>query len=235
MVLAVIPARYHSNRFPGKALVPVDGVPLVALVAGRVVTSGVADRVIVATDHRAVAEASRRVEGVEVWSSGQAYRSGSDRVAAAVAALGAEADVVLNVQADEALVSRALLEQAVAALAGNFIGTVAVPVGHLDLQLLDDPDTVKVQVDADGRAVDFSRRRLPGHPLAHVGIYSFTRDSLAEFAGRPSSVRERTERLEQLRCVEARLPIGVAVVAGGMAAVNRPGNLTRLEALLDSG
>lgn len=208
---------------------------MVALVARRVVQAGVADRVIVATDHPGVAEAARGVAGVEVWLSREAYRSGSDRVAAAVAALGVEANLVLNVQGDEALASRALLEQAIAALAGNFIGTVAVPVGHLDLQLLDDPDTVKVQVDTDGRAVDFSRQRLPGHPLAHVGIYSFTRSTLADFASRPSSARERAEGLEQLRCVEARLPIGVKVVAGRMAAVNRPANLTRLEALLDSG
>jgi 3-deoxy-manno-octulosonate cytidylyltransferase (CMP-KDO synthetase) len=232
MVIAVIPSRYHSTRFPGKALVSLGSEPLITRVARRVLESGVADRVVVATDHEEIARAARRA-GAEVWEDGAEYRSGSDRVAAAARAMGGAPEVVLNVQGDEVMVDREVLERAVAALPGNVMGTVAAP---LDGEGLGDPDTVKVRLcEAGNRAADFSRTGVEtARPLAHVGVYSFTPATLRRFTRLPTSRREREEGLEQLRFLEAGLPIGVRVLERRqVVAVNRPGDLVRVQAALD--
>ena len=203
-------------------------------VARRVLETGVARRVVVATDHDGIADAARRA-GADVWRDDHPHRTGTDRVAAAMEALAPDADVVLNVQGDEAMVDREVLERAVEALSGNAMGTVAVPLHGDDRRLADDPDTAKVRLDAHGRrAVDFSRR-TPGSGvavLAHVGVYSFTPASLRQFTALSTSTRERAESLEQLRILEAGLPIGVRVLAPRpLVSVNRPVDLERLEGL----
>jgi len=232
MVTAVIPSRHRSSRFPGKALVPVGGEPLVGRVARAVIAADVARRVLVATDHEEIAAAARAA-GAEVWISAAPYRSGSDRVAAALAWLGQEPAAVLNVQGDEALVSPEMLRAALCALDGNAMGTVAVPL-PADPGRRASPDTVGVLWDPEaGRALDF-RRGPEGGALAHVGIYSFTPASLRRFAALRSSPRERAERLEQLRFVENGEPIGLRVVRGAAAAINRPGDVARIERILST-
>lgn len=195
-------------------------------VARRVVDSGVAQRVRVATDDVRIARVVERA-GIEAWLSEQRYRTGSDRVADAVADLDGE--TILNVQGDEPLVDRQILEQALIALEGNAIGTVAVPLR--DRAQMADRDTVKVQVGGDSRAMAFSREPLPGCTLVHLGIYSFARESLERFAGLPTSPGERAERLEQLRALEQGMRIGVRVVDRPVASVNRPEDVLRVEAM----
>lgn len=240
MVVAIIPSRYGSSRFPGKALAPLAGVPLVVRVAGRVRDAGVADRVIVATDDERI-QAVVRGRGIEVWLSRREFRTGSDRVAAALDELGLAPPgcappvstplSVLNVQGDEALVDRETLEQALAALEGNDLGTVAAPLDSPAEQ--PDPDTVKVAVDPHtGRARAFSRSPLAGAVHAHVGVYSFTPDALRRFSALPSSAGELAEGLEQLRALEAGMRIGVRTVGRPRRAVNRPADLAAIEALL---
>ncbi len=232
MVLAVIPSRYHSSRFPGKALTPIAGVPLVLRVARRVREAGVADRVLVATDDERIAGAVS-ADAFDVCIESKPYACGTDRVAGAVA--GIEADVVLNVQGDEPLVDREALLGALCALAGNDLGTVATPTQ--DLALLTNLDVVKVEVDGGGRAVDFARDPLdlPSAcvPLIHHGIYSFSRASLSRFARQLEPTRrERARSLEQLRALESGMSIGVCRLTGPYASVNRPDDLPRVEALL---
>jgi 3-deoxy-manno-octulosonate cytidylyltransferase (CMP-KDO synthetase) len=231
MVTVVIPSRFHSTRFPGKALAPVAGVPLVVRVAEGVRESGVADRVLVATDDERIAAAVGRV-GIEVWLSTEPFRSGSDRVAAAIAALDPDGSgPVLNVQGDEALLDRRALAGALAALEGNDLGTVATP---LDATAAGDRDAVKVEI-AEGRALRFDRgaieSRAPLH--LHLGIYGFTRDALVRFAVLPTSPGERRSDLEQLRALEHGMRIGVRLLDGPRyLAVNRPADLARAEQLL---
>jgi 3-deoxy-manno-octulosonate cytidylyltransferase (CMP-KDO synthetase) len=236
MVVAVIPSRFHSARFPGKALVPVGGVPLVVRVADRALKWGGADRVIVATDDaRIAAVVAQWCPRVEIWLSSrdEAFRTGSDRVASAVAQLEIEldpSDLILNVQGDEPLIEPMILDQAVTALAPTEveIGTVAAPL----LDRKDDRDAVKVQIDARGHAVAFSRGRLDGDVKLHLGLYSFTPASLRRFASLPTGELERAEDLEQLRAMEHGMTIGVRVVETAAIAVNRPGDIARVEGLL---
>ena len=211
-----------------------QNVPLVAHVARRVCRTGIVDRVIVATDHGSIAEAVVRwCPEVEIQRVDGPRRSGSDRVAAAVADLPAAR--IVNVQGDEALVDAADLRGALRGLERAPVGTVASPAGPADD--LSDPDVVKVRVDGRGLALDFTReapRAAAPTPLIHRGIYSFTRASLQRFAGLPTCGPERCERLEQLRLVEAGIPIAVEQTRGAAGAVNRPRDVPRVEALLRS-
>lgn len=231
MVTAVIPSRFHSSRFPGKPLALVAGVPLVRRVAAAVRAAGVAGRVIGATDDERIAKVLREA-GVEAWVSASAYRTGSDRVAAAIAALDPQGEgPVLNVQGDEACVDRRSLAAALAALAGNDLGTVATP----RRDEAGDRDAVKVVVDGAGRALTFARVEPPGPSHLHLGIYSFTREALARFAALPTSRGEREQDLEQLRALEHGMTIGVRVVDGPCRrAINRPEDVARVEALLSA-
>ena len=234
MVVAVIPSRYASSRFPGKPLVSVGGVPLLARVVRRVRESGVAERLIVATDDPRIAELAAG-EGIEAHLDGEPYASGSDRVAAAVAPLGlADGDAVLNVQGDEPLVDDRVLRGALAALHWSDIGTVAVPV---DDALLGDEDLVKVEVER-GMARAFARDALdlPSHcqPLAHLGVYAFWGWSLRRFASLPCSESELSLGLEQLRALDHGLRIGVRIVCAPIASINRPEDVPRVEQLVES-
>lgn len=221
------------------------GVPLVARVAGRVLEWGGAVEVTVATDDERIAAvvAQRHPQvSIHLSSSGDLFRTGSDRVAAAVAhrwsGTGLDpSDVILNVQGDEPLIGVAVLEQAIAALEPQEveIGTVAAPLPSEApdaLDRLNDRDAVKVQIDPRGRALAFSRGRLDGEVQLHVGVYSFSPASLRRFAALPTGELERAEDLEQLRAMEHGMTIGVRVVETPTIAVNRPGDITRVEAHL---
>lgn len=222
-VLAVIPSRYGSKRFPGKPLALIEGVPLVRRVTERVVASGVADLVVMATDDERIAAAVAGLP-VRVMRSDRCFRSGTDRVAAAVRA--GRGDKVLNVQGDEAFADKGMLLAALQALEGNDVGTVAAPLGPGDLSCA---DTVKVSLDERGRALAFSRTaELSGVAvLRHLGVYAFTADSLARFSALPTGMGERSERLEQLRVLERGWRIGVGRVASAGRAINSPRDLER--------
>lgn len=230
-VVAAIPSRFHSSRFPGKALIPLLGVPLIARVAKQVVESGVAHRVIVATDDRRIARAVETT-GAQVHLSHRAFVCGTDRVAEAVDTLDPAADTIINVQGDEPLVDAKMLRAALEALEGHDVGTVAVPPAPG--QDLTNPDTVKVLVDPRGRARSFGRAADPGagQPLVHVGIYAFKRATLGRFASLPVCDAERRWGLEQLRAMEAGMTVGVVSVARTLQSVNRPGDVPLVERLL---
>ncbi len=234
-VLAVIPARYASSRFPGKPLVPLLGVPMVAHVVARVREAGVADEIIVATDDERIAAAARAT-GATVEMTGEAT-SGTDRVAQV--ARSRPAAVVLNVQGDEPalppenlrIIAEFLLAQPEVPMA-----TLALPGREGDLA---DPHVVKVVCDQAGRALYFSRAPIP-YPrnpspratLRHVGLYGFQRQALLEFTAWQETELERTEGLEQLRALWHGMDIHVLAAAGESVAVDVPDDVRHAEAAL---
>lgn len=225
-LLAVIPARLGATRLPRKPLRLLGGQPLVVRVWERVVALGVADHVVVATDHPAVAEAVRAAGG-DVALTRDDHPSGTDRVAEVLARRAHRGhDAVLNVQGDEPFASAAILRAAADLVtSGRFaLGTVATPAAA---DVLARPDVVKVVAADDGRAMYFSRApipwlREPGDAgdvrdqgalvRRHVGVYAYTRDALARWVALPTHPLERVERLEQLRPLAHGLAMGVAVV-----------------------
>ncbi len=221
--LAVIPARLGATRLPGKPLRLLGGEPLIAQVWKRVADSGIADRCVVATDSHEVMEVLRAAGGESVLTSSH-HPSGTDRVAE-VAAMAAfrEYAVIVNVQGDEPFVSDSAIRGAVLMVSsGRFpLGTAAAVASP---SILESQHIVKVVTADDGRALYFSRAPIPflrdssdtaerdGSVRQHIGVYAYTRESLAHWVSLPPHPLERIERLEQLRPIAAGVAMGVTVV-----------------------
>jgi 3-deoxy-manno-octulosonate cytidylyltransferase (CMP-KDO synthetase) len=221
--LAVIPARLGATRLPRKPLRLLAGEPLVTRVWRRVQDLRLADRCVVATDSVEVAEAVRAA-GAEVVMTREDHPSGTDRVAEVVARPEfAGFRTIVNVQGDEPFVPAAAVRGAAGLVSsGAFpLGTVAV---HADEAILATAGAVKVVAADDGRAMYFSRAPIPflrdpsdrallrGAVLQHVGVYAYTRESLARWVALEPHPLERIERLEQLRPLAAGMAMGVAVI-----------------------
>ncbi len=238
-VLGVIPARIGSTRLPRKPLRLLCGQPMIVRVWRR--ARGLVERLVVATDSDEI----RRVcadAGAEVVMTDAGHPSGTDRVAAAVAACGTECDVVVNVQGDEPLLEPGAVRTAVAMVEAGFaVGTCATPVR--DEAELGDPSVVKVAATKEGRALYFSRApiphcregfgphraRRPGLHLRHVGTYAYRLESLMQFVRFGPSPLEAAEGLEQLRALENGIEIGVGVIPSAEPGVDTEEDLRRAE------
>ena len=255
-VLAVIPARYNSTRFPGKALAPLGGRTLLEQVWDRARRAGRIDRLVIATDDRRIAEAADGF-GAEVRMTSADHPSGTDRVAEVAQALDEAYPIVLNIQGDEPLVTPASLDRLVEPFEARprpDMTTLAEPIDDPDA--LFDPNVVKVVTRDDGRALYFSRAPIPYHrgkattleadyrgTLAgrpggltgyrkHQGLYGYTRETLLALTRLPPSRLELDEGLEQLRALEAGLTIAVVDSDYRSFSVDTPGDLDRVERLL---
>jgi 3-deoxy-manno-octulosonate cytidylyltransferase (CMP-KDO synthetase) len=242
-VLVVIPARYGSSRFPGKALADLHGRPLIVRVAENAQGIRRADRIVVATDderiHAAVTAAGF---GCEMTAD---HATGTDRIAEVAARH--QAALVVNLQGDEPLLPAGDVDALIAFMQDEpawDIGTC----GHAFAEQASwrDPNVVKVVTARDGRALYFSRAPIPGMfpgreaaghaaALRHVGIYAYRRAALLRFAGLPPTPLEQVEGLEQLRALENGLSIGVVRVAAGPVGVDTPADLERVRAAWPAG
>lgn len=237
--LVVIPARLGSTRLPRKPLADLHGRPLIAWVIERVQAARGVDEICVATDSPEIAAAAERA-GARAELTSAAHPSGTDRVAE-VAARRSDAALVLNVQGDEPLLPPSAIEALRAALVegvprGIELATLARPLEDDEASL---PQVVKVVRAEDGTALYFSRAlvpyaRAPGlvPPLAHVGLYGYTRAALARLATLPPTALERAEGLEQLRALGHGLKMAVRVGPWRTQAVDTPEDLERVRTLL---
>ncbi len=238
-MLAVIPARYASQRFPGKPLALVGGVPMVLRVYRATVESGVFDESVVATDDPRICEVIDHAGG-RVEMTRDDHATGTDRVAE-VAARFPEFDVVANVQGDQPFVHRGLLEALVAPYVRGErpeMTTIGCPLPEGGA---DDPNVVTVITGVDGRALYFSRSpipypRNPGVAPAyhHLGLYAFRSDFLARYAELSSTPLEAIEGLEQLRVLEHGYTIGVSLVDASVPEVNTPAELDTANRLAET-
>jgi len=238
--IVVIPSRYASVRFPGKALVEIGGKPLVQLVWERARELRTVERVVVATDDERIAARVRGFGGTVVMT-GSALPTGTDRVAEAARDLGA--DVVVNLQGDEPVFDVKAVDELVRLMTadpGIQMGTLAHPVDgeaeHMS------PNAVKVVLDPEGYALYFSRAPIPyarrvglTTPLRHVGIYVFRHAFLQRYAALPPTPLEQTEALEQLRAVEHGVRIRVVLTPQPSIGVDVPDDVARLAAHLETG
>lgn len=180
-MVAIIPARYASTRFPGKSLCAETGQPLIEHVYQRVSAARSTGRVIVATDDERIAEAVRAFGG-QVVMTRKDHSSGTDRVAEVAADL--EADIIVNVQGDEPEIEPAFIDRLVDTLRADVdvpMATLACPFSAVAEADPSDPSTVKVVVDQRGRALYFSRSVIPcGHSgnLEEAGLTSADRASV---------------------------------------------------------
>lgn len=213
----LIPARHASSRFPGKPLADLGGKPMVVRVCERAQASG-AESVTVATDDARIREAVERA-GHRALMTRADHASGTDRIAEAAAALGLAAEeIVANVQGDEPLVEPGLIREVAATLERSREASLATACHPLhDQASLQNPNVVKVVLDARGYALYFSRSRIPfpresgGLWYRHAGIYAYRVGFLRQFSQLETSPLEKTEALEQLRALWHGHRIAVAV------------------------
>lgn len=234
----VIPARYASERFPGKPLAPICGVPMVVHVLRQARRASLPHEVIVATDDERIVDVVERDGGTAVLVRGP-YASGTDRVAAVAAQK--DWDYVVNLQGDEPLMAPAVIDQLLACARTDAPDVCTAILPLKDARDLDEPNVVKVVRSSDGFALYFSRSPIPHRrsttavPLfKHLGIYCYRRDFLFRFCAMPPSPLEKAESLEQLRILEAGHRIRVIETAHDSLGVDTPADLARVEAVLSA-
>jgi 3-deoxy-manno-octulosonate cytidylyltransferase (CMP-KDO synthetase) len=235
--VAIIPARYGSMRLPGKALIDIDGKPLIRRVYERVSGASLVSRVVVATDDQRIADAVTSFGGEVVMTSTE-HRSGTDRVAEA--ALKTGGDSIVNVQGDEPLIDPQVIDLVIEKLRDNdkmSCSTAASPIA--DESVYHDPNAVKVVLDMQGRALYFSRSPLPfyrdgvfGGAYLHAGIYCFRREFLSRYAALEPTLLEQAEKLEQLRILEHGYAIGVVITGHAAIGVDTPEDLETVRRMI---
>jgi len=246
-IVAIIPARYDAVRLPGKPLLDIDGRPVIQHVYLRTARARRISRTIVATDDRRIFDAVERFGGEAVMTSPD-HPSGTDRIAEVAA--GLDAEIIVNVQGDEALIDPRMIDQAVEPLLDNAAIPMATAATRIsDLEELHDPNVVKVVVDQGGLALYFSRHPvpyirdvradedLPAHHrfLHHIGLYVYRRDFLLRFAELAPTPLEQVEKLEQLRALENGYRIAVTETPLTSPGVDTPEDLERVRRIVAEG
>ncbi len=237
--LGVIPARYHSTRFPGKALAEIAGKTLIQRVWERTQRSRMLDRTVVATDDARIAEAVAAFGG-EAMMTREDHQSGTDRVAEIAQRI--ESDCYINIQGDEPLIAFETIDALCAKLEETPQAEAVTARVRLEAESqARDPNINKVVVDHSGRALYFSRSPIPyprNRPAAyfkHLGIYGYRRSLLLRLGTLRPSQLERAEALEQLRLLENGIPIYVVDSGADSIGVDTPEDLERVRALLQNG
>jgi 3-deoxy-manno-octulosonate cytidylyltransferase (CMP-KDO synthetase) len=254
-VVAIIPARYESTRLPGKALLEIAGKPMICLVVERALAAGNVGRAIVATDDQRIFDAVEWA-GYEAIMTRRDHKSGTDRIAEVAAALP-DAEIIVNVQGDEPMISSRTIERAVAELMSN--EGIGIVTTWESMEAVDDvlnPDVVKVVVDDQGRALYFSRSPVPyprdavrthgsleaalrndplllSHFRKHTGLYVYRPDVLLEFTKWPQSELERLESLEQLRALAHGVEIRAIEASSRSIGVDTGADLERVRSIVE--
>lgn len=256
MVIGIIPARWASTRFPGKPLVDIIGKPMIQWVWEAASKSKVLKKIIVATDDKRIFN-SCRAFGAEAMMTNPSHQSGSDR--AAEVAEKIEADIYVNIQGDEPLLS----PESIGAAVEPFLSDKKLEMGTLKRRIADpkelfDINVVKVVTDKKGFALYFSRLPIPferadgikspdyisvldkndsmlKERYAQIGLYVFRREFLFRFTSLPPSFLEKAERLEQLRALENGYRIKVVQVEKVSPGVDSPDDLDKIIKVIKQG
>ena len=230
-VLACIPARYDSTRFPAKVLAKDTGKFLIQHTYERACLAKIPEKVIIAADDKKIAEAADSF-GAQCIMTSTNHKSGTDRIAQAAADI--ETDIIINIQADEPEID----PQNIDVLAKLLIDNPDCPMATLAAdfktpQQIEDPNIVKVITNRTSRAIYFSRSPIPYDRetagtgdtklyLRHIGIYAYRKDFLLKITSLPQTPLEKTEKLEQLRAIENGFEILVAKVEHSCDGIDTP-------------
>lgn len=232
--MIIIPARLRSTRLHKKALADIGGIPMVVRTAQQVCDL---DDVIVATDSSEIIDVLTQYDIKGVLTS-ENHESGTDRINEAATILGLTDDeVVINVQGDEPFIEpsvvRAVRDQVIASLSTENKTLMVSAYAPVDSVRAQDPNQVKVVLDKDGHALYFSRSMIPyprdgeGTYFGHLGIYGFTRETLATFCKLPPAPIEQIERLEQLRALWNSYQIAMVEVTTTSTSIDTESDLER--------
>ena len=235
-IVAIIPARYGSTRFPGKPLVDIGGKTMIRRVWERVAEALGKDNVCIATDNGDILAEANSI-GAQAVMTAENHPSGTDRVYEAYCKWGVQADVVINVQGDEPFIHPSQIEQ----LAHLFtqekieIGTLIKPISDENAE---NSNTVKVVTSQSGKALYFSRSVIPFvrndnmQKFKHIGMYGYRPTTLKKLVDLQPSNLEKAESLEQLRWLENDFLIYTAQTQIETPSVDTPEDLKKLSAFL---
>jgi 3-deoxy-manno-octulosonate cytidylyltransferase (CMP-KDO synthetase) len=239
LLIAIIPARFASSRFPGKPLAPILGKPLIQWVYEQAQRVPELDAVWVATDDERIKAGVQGFGGLVVMTRSD-HPSGSDRLAEAATTLElSPEDIVVNIQGDQPAFPPELIGQLAAPLRQDPGVVMVTPVCRLnDAAAALNPNVVKAVFDRQGRALYFSRSPLPfwrdqadgAYFYRHLGLYAYRAGFLQTFVKLPPGRWEEAEKLEQLRALEHGYPIHVVETSGDTVEVDTPEDLARAEA-----
>lgn len=233
----IIPARYGSTRLPAKALIEVDGKPIIQYVWEKAISAKFADEVIIATDHEKIVEACKKFGATAMMTSPD-HKCGSDRIAE-VARMRLDIEYIINVQGDEPLITPDSIDTCISALkdSGADISTLIRVIK--DEEELNNPNVVKCVKNLAGYAMYFSRSKIPyernleNHVYyGHMGIYGYTRSALFKMTELPQTSIEKTESLEQLRALDNGMKIITAVVDDNAVGIDTIEDIERFKAKL---
>jgi 3-deoxy-manno-octulosonate cytidylyltransferase (CMP-KDO synthetase) len=237
---ALIPARFDSSRFPGKALADILGKPLIQRVYEQVRLVHGLKGIYVATDDPRIRECVEGFGGRALMTRSD-HPSGSDRLAEAADILGLDKnDIVINIQGDQPVFPPLLVGHLAAVVDRDCSAVMVTPARRLhDLEIACDPNVVKVVMNHRGRALYFSRSPLPywrdgERPFfyKHIGLYAYRVDFLKDFVTLPPGRWEQAEKLEQLRALEYGYPVHVVETEEDTLEVDTPADVARVEAYL---
>lgn len=238
--IALIPARLGATRFPSKMLAPVKGKTVIRRTYESAMATGLFDEVVVVTDSQEI-EDEITAHGGKALRSKREHESGTDRIAEIAANL--EADVFVNVQGDEPFVQKEPLAQVLNLFRGEDgskvqVGSIVQPL--TDLELVKDPNYVKVALDLNNNALFFSRSVIP-YPrntqiaipyYEHVGVYAFRKEALMRFTSLPMTPLEAAEKIECLRFLENGIPMKMAITQYMGVEIDVPEDIARAEQLM---
>lgn len=243
--VGIIPARYASQRFPGKPLAILGGKPVIQRVVEQV--SRVLDDVYVATDDDRIFNTVEGFGGHAIMTSPN-HKSGTDRIEEAVEKLDADYDVVINIQGDEPFIHESQIYELCRCFddVDTQIATLGKPfTKEQDIADLDNPNSPKIVRDNHGYAMYFSRSVIPylrnvSHGewlqrhdyLKHIGLYAYRREVLREITRLPQSSLELAESLEQLRWLQNGFKIKVGITEVETVGIDTPADLLRAEEFL---
>ncbi|MEK9139158.1 MAG: 3-deoxy-manno-octulosonate cytidylyltransferase [Bacteroidota bacterium] len=243
-VVAIIPARYASQRLPAKPLADICGKPMVQHVYERAAHARLVNAVLVATDDERIASTVRGFGGHAVMTP-ESLQTGTDRIAYVARSLP-DADIIVNVQGDEPLIEPTMIDEAV----GPLVDDNSIKVGTLVRRLesedeLANPGIVKVVLDRKGFGLYFSRSPIPfgrdsrqpewlkRHSYyKHIGLYVFRREFLNLFAELAPTPLERMEKLEQLRILENGYKIKCTVTSFDSMPVDTQEDLDKVRGII---
>ena len=243
-VIAIIPARYGSSRFPGKPLAQIAGKPMIQWVYELARQVPELEEVYVATDDSRIAQCVQAVGGRSILT-GQEHVSGSDRLAEAARIINLSADtIVVNIQGDQLVFPTSLISELITALQADPGAALATPIRRFnDLALASDPNVVKTVFDRHHYALYFSRAPIPHfrdngeapYYYKHIGIYVYRHDFLQRFVSLPAGSWESAEKLEQLRALEYGFRIKLVETDFETLEVDTPEDAQKAEAFLRAG
>ena len=247
-VIAVIPARWASTRFPGKPIADIHGKPMIQLVSEQAEKANLVNEVIIATDDKRIYDVVLDFGGNAIMTS-KNHQSGTDRVAEV--AKNMECDIVVNVQGDEPLIPPENIDLVVKPLLESSdlsVSTLMIAIKDWSEWL--NPDVCKVVVDNAGYALCFTRAPIPynrdfanadnlnnknkvgvdhfAFGYKHIGVYAYKKSFLLEISNMKISRLEEIEKLEQLRILENRYLIKVVETKKNSVGVDRPDDLEKI-------